>query len=180
MAPARERRVRSILKSRDRCYSAAKTNNRACWGARETGSEAGAATSSSSQKTSEFLIKCPRHGARPCGSHPQHPEWCLAPRMSDAYRKNSVPQLGTGVLGADELVKSKGARNSIQNRPSFGSSSRVPACSLPVTEERRNAGGRLLPELRSVSFAGSARATLTEPTPSSPPRSKTASERRRV
>ena len=128
----------------------------------------------------EFLIKRRRHRARPCGSHPQHPEWCLAPRMSDAYRKNSVPQLGTGVLRADQLVKSKGARNSIQNRPSFGSSSRVSACSLPVTEERRNAGGRLLPELRSISFAGSAWETLTEPTPSSPPRSKTASERRRV
>ena len=52
MAPARERRVRSILKSRDRCYSAAKTNDRVCWGARGTGSEAGTAMTSSSQKTS--------------------------------------------------------------------------------------------------------------------------------
>lgn len=120
----------------------------------------------------EFLLRRRRHGARPFGSHPQHPEWCLAPRMSDAYRKNWVPQLGTGVLGADQLVKSKGARNSIQNRLSFGSSSRVPACFLP-----RDRGAE---ELRGVSFAGSARETLTEPTPSSPARSKTASERRRV
>lgn len=51
---------------------------------------------------------------------------------------------------------------------------------FPVTEKLRNTGGTLLPELRGVSFTGSVHEMLTEPTPSSPARSKTASESRRI
>ena len=51
---------------------------------------------------------------------------------------------------------------------------------FPVTEKLRDTGGTLLPELHSVNFEGSIHETLIEPTPSSPTRSKTASERRRV